>query len=322
MKKTTQTLHEIKNISANSDKIIKNFFCFQKFPNKCCTFVRFFILNMRRGQHFSIDVYEILHTKAPHTAKKIPSFVIKGLSKLIHQDKINQFLKENDGVTGVDLMNRAVDFLNIRINVRGEDNLPDFDSKCIFASNHPLGGADGMCLASFLGNRYNQRIKYIVNDILYFLQPLQSIFVPVNKHGDQGRDAVKMLNDAFASEDQILTFPAGLCSRKIKGKIDDLEWKKMLVTKAVKYQRQVIPVYFEAKNSNFFYTIANLRQRFKIKFNIEMLFLPHEMFRVKNATYTIHFGKPIPWQTFDSSKSSQQWTNWVKQTVYDLVRKE
>jgi len=276
---------------------------------------------MTQNQHFYIDVKEILYTKAPQTAKKIPSFVIKALSKLIHQDEINLFLKDNEGKTGVDLMNSVIDFLNIKYSISGENNIPDFNNKCIFASNHPLGGADGICLSSILGNRYNHNIKYIVNDLLYFIEPLQSIFVPVNKHGSQGRDAAKMLNDAFASQDQILTFPAGLCSRKIKGRIYDLEWKKMLVVKAVEYQRDIVPVYFDAKNSNFFYTIANLRQRFKIKFNIEMLFLPHELFKMKNASFTIHFGKPVSWKTFDDSGSAQQWTNWVKKTVYDLVGK-
>ena len=279
---------------------------------------------MEQSKHFYIDVQEILHAKAPETAKKIPSFVIKVLSKIIHQDEINQFLKVNEGVTGVDLMNNSVDFFNLKFNIAGEENIPDFSRKCIFASNHPLGGADGICLSSFLGNRYDHNIKYIVNDILYFIKPLQSIFVPVNKHGEQGRNAAKMLNEVFASDNQILTFPAGLCSRKIKGKIYDLEWKKMLIVKAIEYKRDIVPVYFEAKNSNFFYNIANLRRLFRIKFNIEMLFLPHELFKVKrakNMIFTIYFGKPISWQTFNSSKSPQQWTDWVKQTVYDLGRK-
>jgi len=280
---------------------------------------------MKQVKHFNINIQEILRAKAPKLANKIPSFVIKILAKILHQDGINEFLKESEGLTGVDFMNRAVDFFNIRFNVVGEDNLPDFKNKCIFASNHPLGGADGICLSSFLGNRYDKHIKYIVNDILYFIEPLQSIFVPVNKHGGQGRNAAAMLSDAFSSEDQIITFPAGLCSRKINGKIYDLEWKKMLVVKAVEYHRDIVPVYFEAKNSNFFYNIANLRRLFKIKFNIEMLFLPHELFKVKrakNLMFTIYIGKPVSWQTFDSSKSSQQWTDWVKQLVYDLGRKK
>jgi len=276
---------------------------------------------MERRQQFYIDVHELLHSKAPKTAKKIPSFVIKALSKLIHQDEINRVLKKNEGKTGVDFMNGVVDYFNFQIQITGENNLPDINTKCIFASNHPLGGADGVCLASFLGNHYNRHVKYLVNDILYFIKPLQPIFVPINKHGEQGRIAVKALNEAFESSDQIITFPAGLCSRKIKGEIYDLEWKKTLVVKAIEYHRNIVPIFFEAKNSNFFYTIANLRQRLRIKFNIEMLFLPHEMFKMKNARFTIHFGKPIPWQTFDSSKTLQQWTDWVKQKVYDLVKK-
>jgi len=275
---------------------------------------------MRQSQYFNIDVHELLYSKAPRTAKKIPSFVIKALSKLIHQDEINRVLKENEGLTGVDFMNGVVDYFNFRINIIGENNLPDLNTKCIFASNHPLGGADGVCLASFLGNRYNQHVKYLVNDILYYIQPLQPVFIPLNKHGEQGRAAVKMLNDAFESGDQIITFPAGLCSRKINGKIYDLEWKKMLVIKAVEYHRDIVPIFFEAKNSDFFYTFANLRRLLGIKFNIEMLLLPHEMFKMKNATFTIRIGKPISRQTFDSSKTPQQWTDWVKQKVYDLEK--
>jgi putative hemolysin len=276
---------------------------------------------MGRDSDFHIDVQEIIHTKAPRVAKKLPAFVIKGLSKLIHQDEINLILKTNEQATGVDFMNRVVEYLNIKINIRGEANIPDFNAKCIFASNHPLGGSDGICLASYLGNHYQKRIKYIVNDILYYLQPLQSIFVPVNKHGSQGRSGAEMLHMALASPNQIITFPAGLCSRKIKGEIRDLEWKKMFITKAIEYQRDIVPVYFGAKNSNFFYTIADLRQKLKLKLNIEMLLLPREMFKAKNATFTIHFGKPIPWQTFVSDGSPQQWANRVRQTVYDIVRK-
>ena len=304
---------------------MKNFYCIQEISNKYCIFVRFFILGTMQNSHFYINVKEILNAKAPAKAKKIPAFVLNVLSKIVHQDGINHFLKISDGATGVDFMNLAVEHFNIRYKIVGEENLPDFNDKCIFASNHPLGGADGICLASVLGNHYNHNIKYIVNDILYFLEPLRPIFVPINKHGEQGRNKAKLLNDAFASSDQILTFPAGLCSRKIKGEICDLDWKKMLVVKAVEYQRDIVPVYFEAKNSNFFYNLANIRRLFKIKFNVEMLFLPGELFRLrrtKKLLFTIYFGKPIPWQTFDSSKNPQQWTNWVKQTVYDLVKKK
>jgi putative hemolysin len=147
---------------------------------------------------------------------------------------------------------------------------------------------------------------------------LQNIFIPINKHGTQGREAAQTLNESLASGKQIITFPAGLCSRKTKGKISDPEWKKMFITKAFEYKRDVIPVYFDAQNSNLFYAIANIRKKLRLKFNIEMLFLPREMFKAKNSTFTVYFGKPIPWQTFDASQSPLQWADEVKRTVYGM----
>jgi putative hemolysin len=274
---------------------------------------------MIETDNFYINLQEILRTKAPKAAKRIPRFIVGILAKLVHQDDINDFLKYNGGATGIGLMNNAMDYFKIRLQVRGTENLPDPENRCIFASNHPLGGLDGICLSSYLGNRYDGKIKYLVNDILYFIKPLQPVFIPVNKHGAQGRTGVQTLNEALASDVQIITFPAGLCSRKEKGVICDTEWKKMFITKAVECQRDIVPVFFEARNSSFFYRLASIRKKSGVKFNIEMLFLPRELFRAVGSTFTVYFGKPIPWQTFDSSKSPQQWADWVKEIVYNTL---
>jgi len=267
---------------------------------------------------FQINVQEILNAKAPKQAKSIPKFLVRWLANLICQDRINEFLRYNGTATGVDLMNNAMEFFHFSLDIIGEENIPAFDRKCIFASNHPLGGVDGICLSSYLGNRYNQHIKYLVNDILYFIKPLQPIFVPINKHGAQNKNAAQILNEALASDNQIITFPAGLNSRKNNGVIRDPEWKKMLIVKAVENQRDVVPIFFDAVNSNTFYNVAIWRKRLKIKFNIEMLFLPKEMIKKENSILRIYFGKPIPWQTFDESKTHRQWAEWVKQIVYNM----
>jgi putative hemolysin len=274
---------------------------------------------MEKTEGFHIDVQEIMDTKAPAMSKKIPRFVVGWLAKIIRQDDINQLLTQSGHKSGVDFMDDAVAYFRIGLNIKGEENLPDTDRKYIFVSNHPLGGLDGICLSSYLGNRYNKHIKYLVNDILYFIRPLQNIFVPINKHGKQGRTVAGAVNEAFDSDNQIITFPAGLCSRKTKGKIRDPKWEKMFITKSVEYHRDIVPVYFEAKNSNFFYNIANIRKALHIKFNIEMLFLPRELFKAAGSTFTIHFGKPISWQTFDSSKKPQKWANWVNHIVYNTI---
>lgn len=275
---------------------------------------------LKKQPLFLVNVEKVLKTKAPQASRKVPKFVIKWLEYLICQDGLNDFLRKNNGAEGVDFMKNAVEYFNITVRLEGEENVPQTNQRFIFASNHPLGGLDGICLSAILGTQYDGKIKYLVNDILYSLEPLKTVFVPINKHGAQAKGGAEAINQAFSSENQIITFPAGLCSRKQKEMIEDLEWKKMFIVKAVEYKRDVIPVYFEAKNSTFFYRLANIRKFLGIKFNMEMLFLPREMFKSKGSIFTIRFGQPIPWEIFDSSKTPAVWAQQVKEMVYKLKK--
>ena len=147
---------------------------------------------------------------------------------------------------------------------------------------------------------------------------MRSIFIPINKHGAQSRTNASLIEQAYASDRQIITFPAGLCSRKINGKVQDLEWKKSFIQKAVAYQRDIIPVFFDGQNSNFFYNLAHLRKAMGIKMNYEMIYLPDEMFKSKHSTFRIYFGQPVPWQTFDATRTPKEWANWMKTITYQL----
>ncbi len=278
------------------------------------------MLKMNNKETFQINIDRIIREKVTEKSKNIPSFLTKALAWLIKQDGLNDFLRFNGHDVGVDAMNNAVTYFDIKLKLNGIENIPMDGQKLVFASNHPLGGLDGICLSSALGKIFNGKIKYLVNDLLYFIRPLQPLFIPINKHGSQAKGGVQAINDAFTSDNQIITFPAGLCSRMQNGKISDPEWKKMFISKAIEYQRDIVPVYFEAKNSTFFYRLAIIRKILKIKFNIEMLFLPREMFKSKGSLFTIHFGKPVSWQTFDSSKSLQEWADWMKDSVYQIKK--
>lgn len=270
-------------------------------------------------QPMKLDLDQVLQSKAPNIYNKLPRFVINYLKRKIHVDELNEILSIYADKHGVDFMQAVVGYYNLNLEVKGLDNLPT-DGRYIFVSNHPLGGLDGICLSAVVGARFDKKIKYIVNDVLYYIKNLQPIFLPVNKYGSQARDVAQITNQAFESDDQIITFPAGLCSRKEHGKVYDLEWHKSFVQKATKYQRDVVPVYFEGQNSNFFYRFANIRKRLGIKFNIELLFLPDEMFKNKNATFTITVGSPIAYTTFDNSKTPYQWAAYVKEVAYGLAK--
>lgn len=264
-----------------------------------------------------IDLKRILAQKAPKASKRIPSFIVDYLIRLIHQDEINEILDIYKDYQGVDFMEKLVDYFKISIELINSENIPT-EGRYIFASNHPLGGLDGICLSAIIGRIFNGNIRYPVNDLLLNIPNLQSIFLPINKHGSQGKKNAIMLEEAFASNNQIITFPAGLCSRKIGGKIQDTEWKKSFIQKAIQYKRDIIPVYFEGRNSNLFYNLANIRKSIGIKMNYEMVLLPDEMFSNSESSFKIYIGKPIGWQQFDGSKSATEWAGWVKDIVYKL----
>jgi len=277
---------------------------------------------MSEKTDFKLDIDAVLREKAKKQYKKIPKFFINYLKRTIRQEELNAIIERNRDKQGVDFMRALVDKeFKVKLKIHGEENIPaSGKGRYIFASNHPLGGLDGICLSAYLGERYNGKIKYLVNDVLLNIRNLESIFVPVNKYGSQAKMSAAVINEAYASENQIITFPAGLCSRKQKGEIRDLQWMKNFVVKAVEYQRDIIPIHFGARNSNFFYNFANIRKALGIKFNIELIYLPGEMFKNKGETFHITFGKPIPWQSLDKSKSPAQWAEEIKTVVYNLPK--
>lgn len=276
-----------------------------------------FLERMADDSLFLIDIDRVLREKAGSKAKYVPRFLVSYLKHIVHQDELNVFLRESKDRVGVDFLKACMDFLDTKIVVKGEENLPD-GKLCTFVSNHPLGGQDGISLGYILGTHYQGKVKYMVNDLLMNLRGLAPLCIPINKTGKQAKEFPRMVEAGFASDNQMIVFPAGLCSRRQKGVIRDLEWKKTFVVKSVEHQRDVVPIHFEGRNSDFFYNLANVCKALGIKFNIAMLYLADEMLKNRHKTFTVTIGKPIPWQTFDKSRTPQQWAQYVKDIVYKL----
>ena len=269
---------------------------------------------------FQIDIDEILRSKAGPKAKRIPRFIVAWLKRRLHQDQVNDFLRIIGDKEGVPWLKGCLDFLDTKLEVKGLENLPsDADGRRFtFVSNHPLGGQDGVALGYVLGTHYDGRIKYLVNDLLMFLPGLAPLCIPINKTGKQSRQFPAMVEAGFSGDDHILMFPAGLCSRRRHGVIRDLPWNKTFITKSVQHQRDVVPIYFSGRNSNKFYTIANICKMLGLKFNLAMLYPVDELFKNQHKTFEVHIGRPIPWQTFDRSRTATQWAAYVQDIVYQL----
>ena len=269
---------------------------------------------------FTIDIDEIVRGKAGAKARFVPRFVLSWLKRIIHQDEVNEFILGEGDKQGMPWLDDCMEYLGTTLNVKGLENLPDDSNGRLFTfvSNHPLGGPDGVALGHLLGHRYDGRIKYLVNDLLMNLHGLAPFFVPINKTGKQSRDFPRLVEAAFGSPNHIIMFPAGLCSRRINGQIHDLPWQKTFITKSVETQRDIVPIRFNGRNSDFFYRIANVGKRLGLKFNIAMLYLVDELYKNRGKTFDVTIGKPIPYSTFDKSRKPQEWAAYVEDIVYKL----
>lgn len=265
-----------------------------------------------------INVDAAIKQKSPRWHRWLPKWLIRWVERTIHQAEMNDFLAKHSGDSSIQFAQETVNYFDVTVRVNNEENLPK-SGRYILVSNHPLGGLDGLAIIGEVG-KHRTDIKFPVNDLLMQLEPMHEVFVPINKHGRNSHDTAKMFDEIFTSDALVCYFPAGLCSRKQKGKICDLEWKKTIISKAKQYQRDIIPLYFGGKNSNRFYRLANFRKRIGIKFNIEMLYLPDEMFRQRGNTLEMTFGAAIPYTTFDRSKSDKEWAAWLKSKVYELQK--
>ena len=258
----------------------------------------------------------MIRNKAGKKADRIPKFVINWFKKFMHLDFINGFLKE--GYVGVEFCEKGLEYLGVEIEVEGLENLPKDGRKYTFASNHPLGAIDGVTLGAVIGKEYDGNIKYLMNDLLMNLKGMAPLGIPINKFGGQARALPRLLNEVYESDCQMLIFPAGLCSRKIDGKIQDIEWGKSFVKKSRDTGRDIVPIHFDGENSKRFYRIATWQKRLGLKFNFAMMLLPNEMYKSKGRKYKITIGKPIAISSLDKSKTDHEWAQEIRKHVYEL----
>lgn len=260
------------------------------------------------------DVRDYIAEKNPSLAKKIPGFVARYLNRILHLEEINSFMQSEK--EGVDFVAESFERMGTKYRSINPKVVPK-EGRFIFVANHPLGGLDGTVILKNVNELFGSA-KFIVNDFLLNIPQLKDSFVGVNKHGGQTSNTLQKIEDLYKSDQHVLNFPAGLCSRKVKGKIVDLEWKKNFIQKAIRHERDIIPIFVNGKNSKKFYNISRIRTLLGIKANIEMLFLVDEMFKQKNTTITLTYGKPIPYSMLDKSKSYQEWAFLIKEHTYNL----
>lgn len=265
------------------------------------------------------DIRAILKRKAPNT--RVPEFLIRYLERITHIEQMNAFLRVHTTEKDYDFIKLVLDEeLGCTASISGTENIPTDNKPVLFVSNHPLGGLDGMIIAQMIHSVRPRELKVIVNELLMYIEPINDLWAPVDKVGHLTKEQAAEQQRMWKSETDVLSFPAGACSRlqRINGKwqVCDLEWQKNFVQRAKEYQRDIVPIYFEGRNSRFFYALAYLRKKLHIKLNIEMLYLVDEMYGAHGKHFKVHVLPPIPYTTFDNSKTPKEWAQYVKDIVY------
>lgn len=262
-----------------------------------------------------LDIEKVIAEKSPTLSKLLPRFVINYLKRIMHQDKLNHYMKKHNDSMGVDFLDGILGEMNTTLDLAGLENIP-VDGRCVVASNHPLGGLDGMALMLAV-SKVRRDLLFPVNDVLMNIDNLKPLFTPINKHGGSSKN-IEVVNETFASDSIVCYFPFGLVSRKKKGKIEDLFWRPTFITKAIKYERDIIPTHIDGRNTDFFYNLSNFRKAIGIKANLEMFFLVDELFKQENATLKITFGKPISYKIFDDRFTKREWAELIRRYSYKV----
>lgn len=263
-----------------------------------------------------IDLRQVIASKNPGLLKVLPGFVLRTLERVVHVRELNRAFRVLQGKRGMEFISGALDYLGVSVVARGEHHLRDA-RKALAVANHPLGGLDGMALMQSVSGQIGEA-HAPVNDFLMHLPQVRDLLVPVNKHGSNLGN-VRRFEDAFSSNTAVVHFPAGLCSRRRAGRIRDLAWQKSFIVRARRYQRDIVPVHVNGRNSRFFYNLARLRRWSGIRFNIEMIFLVDEMFKQRDRTLILTFGRPIPWESLGPPRSDWEWASLLRRHVYRLA---
>lgn len=268
----------------------------------------------------TIDIEKAIRSGSNRVLRSLPGFLITALRKYVCEDEINATIHRSRHLEGLPFVKDVLEGWNVEVITKGGKNIPP-DGRFIFAANHPVGGVDALAIFTSL-YKYYPVVVTPANQLLTYVPNLRPIVFGLDVFGKASRETAAKLDSLYASDLQIMIFPAGEVSRRKKDVISDIPWQKSFIVKAVQHHRDIIPVHISGRNSNLFYNISSIRKKLGIKMYIETLMLPREMIKQRNSAVTVTFGAPVPWQTFTAGKTPPEWAREIKKTVYSLAEKD
>lgn len=244
-----------------------------------------------------IDIAALLAERNPSLAERLPPGVVPLVQLVARERRINAILRRWEGTAPrgtsmeetLQFCRFVLDGLEITRRVAGLHHL-EGARRPVVCANHPTGGIEGLVLMETLLERCGA-CRVPANDLLNQVGPLRPVVVPVRR-GSPSREGAGAFKRAFAGDDPVLVFPAGVTARVRGGRLREYPWERAFVTHARGARRDILPVWVSGANSRHFYLIHRVRRALGISFNLEMVLLVDELFRRRGDTVEVEFLKP------------------------------
>lgn len=225
----------------------------------------------------------------------------KLLRRLLHEQEFQQFAARHPHLKGVDMVEQVLEHLQIRCTIPAHDleQIPEH-GPLVMIANHPTGTLDGLALM-YAVSRVRRDVKVVTNRMLSHLEPLSSLFIPVDNMGGRTRkSSLQQMENHLQNGGVLIFFPAGEVSRVTRKGIRDKEWHAGFIKLAGKYRAPLLPTWIEARNSPLFYASALVSSA------LPLLLLIQQMFRRRNSNLPIKIGQRIPWASWHMPQLSSR----------------
>ena len=249
----------------------------------------------------NISIDEIVKEKQIGFYRVLPKFMQSVIKLLLYENQINKLIKKFEYHKEIEFIDQIIRHLKLSFNSHYLEKL-DINKRYIFVCNHPTGILDGLIILKALSSDFKPQI--ISNDIINYFSNVKKLLLPVNWFGKINKTQTTNLINALKSNKQIILFPAGEVSKLGFQGIKDKKWNPFFIKKAIKYNRDIVPVLISGKNSFWFYLLSTFRSLLKIKFHVEIFLLIHELFNKKDQIIHLKFGVPISHETLLNSNKN------------------
>ncbi|MBU0631588.1 lysophospholipid acyltransferase family protein [bacterium] len=231
------------------------------------------------------------YNKLPNIIKNISIALLK---KLFHENEVNSFLTKNQHKDSYGFVEAILDHFNVDITIHKNqlERVPSY-GRCVVIANHPLGALDALALLYVLKD-LRKDIKIVATTFLASIENLGDLIIPVdNIRGKMEKSSLEKMYDALKKEQLLIIFPSGEVSRARVNGIKDTKWRSGFLKIASKMQAPILPIYINAKNSKFFYTLSSINK------SLATITLPNEMFKFYGKKIEFKIGKSIPYENYN-----------------------